>query len=349
MATTPSERMAPAPTTRQRRGCLFMVRRGLKWFVIVLTVLVLLGVAYQTIATETDKRGYAPRGQFYTVNGHQMHIVCKGSGSPAVILQAGATAESLWWLRIQDQLAQHTQVCAYDRPGLGWSEPVSGQRDATTIASELHALLDEAGVAAPYVMVGHSFGAVLTRIYAAQYPQDVSGIVLVDSQLIDEPYASQSEFDQWKTANDAIQVPLWVMIRTGLARVLFSGQFYSAGYPPEVAAELAALQPRNQTFDTDYAERVAAMWPLTQVSAAARDLGDLPLVVIWTPVPGGFQASSVAQQAALSRRGEFDTFSSNSVTRIIDGADHLSLLGNEQHAQQVTDAVLDVIEATETG
>ncbi len=69
-----------------RRGCLFYVTRGLKWFGIVLVALVLLGVVYQAVAVELDKRAYAPRGQLYTVNGHQMHLVCTGVGSPAVIL-----------------------------------------------------------------------------------------------------------------------------------------------------------------------------------------------------------------------------------------------------------------------
>jgi hypothetical protein len=85
-------------------------------FGIVLVTLVLLGVAYQTIAIELDKRNYAPRGQLYTVNGHQMHMVCMGEGSPAVVLQAGGLADSLWWYRVQNQLAEHTRVCALTVP-----------------------------------------------------------------------------------------------------------------------------------------------------------------------------------------------------------------------------------------
>ena len=77
----------------RKRGCLFYVKRGLLGVVVLLIALVLLGVSYQTVATERDKHNYAPRGQLYTVNGHSMHIVCTGEGSPAVILQAGATAD----------------------------------------------------------------------------------------------------------------------------------------------------------------------------------------------------------------------------------------------------------------
>jgi hypothetical protein len=138
------------PTSEsRRRGCLFDIQRGLKWFGIILITLIVLGVAYQTIATELDKRNYSPRGQLYTVNGHQMHIVCTGEGSPTVILQAGGGGESLWWYRVQRQLTPHTQVCAYDRAGLGWSEAASTPRDPVTTAGELHALLEEAGVHPP--------------------------------------------------------------------------------------------------------------------------------------------------------------------------------------------------------
>lgn len=198
MSTVTSARETPvqAQKVQRKRGCLFQLGRGLKWFGIILVALVLLGVVYQAVAVELDKRNYPPRGQLYTVNGHQMHMICMGEGSPTVILQAGGLDESLGWYRIQHQLAEHTRVCAFDRPGLGWSETVSGPREALTIIGELHTLLEEAGVSAPYVMAGHSYGAVLTRIYAAQYPDEVVGIALVDSQLmLPQHFANQSEFD----------------------------------------------------------------------------------------------------------------------------------------------------------
>ncbi|MBZ0288281.1 MAG: alpha/beta fold hydrolase, partial [Anaerolineae bacterium] len=206
--------------TSRRRGCLHTALRVLKWIAIALVALIVLGVAYQTAATELDKRAYTtPRGQLFTINGHQMHMVCMGEGSPAVILQAGGAAESRWWHRVQNQLAEHTRVCAYDRPGHGYSEPTTEPRDALTITAELHDLLAQAGVPAPYVMAGHSFGALWTRIYAAQYPDDVAGVVLVDSTfLIPKRFANQSEFDSWKSNNDALQALAWAIYRVGLMR-----------------------------------------------------------------------------------------------------------------------------------
>jgi pimeloyl-ACP methyl ester carboxylesterase len=341
--TPASETPAQVQNEQRKRGCLFYIGRGLKWFFIILVTLIVLGVGYQTIATELDKRNFSPRGQLYTVNGHQMHMVCMGEGSPTVILQGGASADALWWHRVQNQLAESTQVCAYDRPGMGWSEPVEGSRDGLAIASELHALLEAADVSAPYVVVGHSFGAVWSRIYAAQYPQEVIGIVLVDSTIVHEPFTDQSEFDQWKQALDALNAPFWVMYRLGIARLTEPGAVQQAGYPSDIAFEVAALKSRNQVFDAYYAETVQAMRALAEQAAAAEEFGELPMVVLWASL------SATAHERYSDAREETGAYSSNSVTRVIDGADHLSLLGNEQYAQQVSDAILDVIAAAQTG
>jgi pimeloyl-ACP methyl ester carboxylesterase len=301
--------------------------------------LVLLGVGYQTIATELDKRNYAPRGQLYSVNGHQMHMVCMGEGSPVVVLESGATAESLWWHWVQQQLARHTQVCAYDRAGLGWSEVANGSRDPLTIADNLYGLLQEAGVAGPYVMAGHSFGAVWARIFAAQFPQEVSGIVLVDSTVI----PGESDYPSWKTFNDVVQVGLWAMTRTGVLRLTVSGQFQASGYPPDIAQELSAQQARNQTFDTTYAETIAAMPAFIEAAGPAENLGSLPMAVLWAG------AGPMGGEHLAEVRTAMAGYSSNSATRIIDGADHGSILGNETYAQQVSDAILEVIEAVRSG
>jgi pimeloyl-ACP methyl ester carboxylesterase len=326
---------------------LFRIGQVLKWFGIIIAALVLVGVVYQMIATEQDKRTYSPRGEMYTVNDHQMHIVCKGEGGPAVILQAGGYAESLWWYWVQSQLAQHTKVCAYDRAGLGWSQAASSPRDALNIVGELHTLLEQAGVYAPYVMAGHSYGAILTRIYAAQYPDQIAGIVLVDSGLLSpKQFASQSEFDSWKMSNDALQVLVWGATRTGVMRLILPGEFQKWGYPAEIAPELAALRAGNPVFDADYAERVPGMWALTQASAGAEHFGDLPLAILWAS-----HTNTMMQGIPTLRvlQDEIATYSTNSVSHIVEGADHGSILGNEQYAQQVTDAVLEVIEAVQIG
>jgi pimeloyl-ACP methyl ester carboxylesterase len=333
-----------AEIASQKRGCLFFIGRGLKWFGIILITLIVLGVAFQTIATELDKQNYAPRGQLYSVNGHQMHLVCMGEGSPAVILASGAVAESLWWYRVQNQLAEHTQVCAYDRPGMGWSEPAAGERDALTMTAELHTLLEAAGIPAPYVIVGHSFGGILTRIYAQQYPGDVAGIVLVDSQFVTpKQFASPGEFDSYKTFFDVTQAVTSVVTRIGLMRLLQPATFQNAGYPPDIALEMTGLQARSQVVDAYYAENGPAFPALQEASAAAENLGDLPMYVLWASLSPSYH------ERFSAARDEIAAASSNSVTHIVEGADHGSILGNEGYAQQVSNAVLEAVEAVQTG
>jgi pimeloyl-ACP methyl ester carboxylesterase len=333
--------------TQNQRGCLFYIGRGLMWFGLILIALVLMGFGYQAVAVELDKRNYTSRGQLFTVNGHQMHIICKGEGSPAVILQAGATAESLWWYRVQNQLAQHTRVCAFDRPGMGWSEAVGGSRDPLTIDAELHTLLQEANISVPHIVVGHSYGSILTRIYAAQYPQEVAGIVLVDSQLVTpKHFANQNEIDQNRSYWDAVGFLYSAITRLGVTRLSATSAFQNAGYPSDITSEMTGLQARNQVVDAYYAENGPAFPALQEASAAAEKLGDLPVAVVWASQTF---AQNQANPTLRPYADELSTYSSNLVTHVVEGADHGSILGNERYAQQVSDIILDVIEAAKTG
>ncbi len=343
-----SQTTVEANVSAQKRGCLFYVKRGLIGFGLVLIVLVLSGLAFQSIAVALDKQNYPPPGQLYSVNGHLMHIVCKGEGTPIVILQAGGTADSTWWYWIQNQLATHVRVCAFDRPGMGWSEPTTEPCDALTLVGELHTLLEEADVRPPYVMAGHSWGAVLTRIYAAQYPPEIEGIALIDSAILyPKHFADQAAFDAWKGAFAGQHTVFGAMMRLGLPRLTDPATFENAGYPPDVALELVALHSRNDVIDTDYAEFQDEMWALTKASATAENLGDLPMTVLWAPE--SWRNQDVYLTDLPAARAEISTYSSNSVIRSIEGADHVSILGNEQYMQQVSDVVLEVIEAVRTG
>jgi pimeloyl-ACP methyl ester carboxylesterase len=347
MSTLTATHTSAAQPQARRRGCLFYVKRGLKGFGISLLSLVVLGFVYQTIATETDKGAYTPRGQLYAVNGHQMHLDCLGEGSPTVILEAGGYAESLWWYRIQAQLAEHTRVCAYDRPGLGYSEPTTLPRDPITIVGELHTLLSQAGINPPYVLTGHSYGAILARIFADQYPEDVSGLALVDSAALRPAhFDSEAEFNEWKSEHDMFQAFLGILSRIGVWRLTVGGDFSAWGYPPEIVPEMVALRSNNQAFETYYAEAFPVRHVLNEAAAEAQDLGDLPLAILWADR----EFSSPEERAIIEGiRQEMATYSSDSLTRIIEGAEHGSILGSEPYARQVTAAILDVIASAQTG
>jgi pimeloyl-ACP methyl ester carboxylesterase len=139
------------------------------------------GVIYENIFESRDRRFNPVAGSRFDVGGFKMHIDCTGEGAPAVILDSGLGDTYLSWLKVQPQVAKFTRVCSYDRAGIGYSDSSSQPRTSKVIATELHALLQAAGVAPPYVLVGHSFGGFNVRLYASLYRSDVAGLVLVDS------------------------------------------------------------------------------------------------------------------------------------------------------------------------
>jgi pimeloyl-ACP methyl ester carboxylesterase len=113
--------------------------------------------------------------------GYRVHLYCAGTGSPAVII-AGAGYSFDWGL-VQPEVAKFTEVCAYDHSGIGWSD--SGPADSCALrVHEIHTALRNAGVKGPYVLVGHSLGALVVRLYAAQYPDETAGLVFADHAFI---------------------------------------------------------------------------------------------------------------------------------------------------------------------
>ena len=124
------------------------------------------------------------------VGGRRLYINCTGEakpGVPTVILESGFGNFSATWDKVQPEIAKFTRVCAYDRAGLGKSEPAGAPRTIVAVTEDLHILLEKAKVPAPYILVGHSLGGILTRLYASYYPKEVVGMILVDSAHEDEP------------------------------------------------------------------------------------------------------------------------------------------------------------------
>src|SRR5215207_4893422 len=176
------ETYSQVPPQRRRRGLGFWIRRVLLGLIGSLIVLAAAGALYQAVATTIDRRSFAPPGRMLDVGGYQMHISCTGQGSPTVLLEAGAGTPSGVWAWVQPELTQQARVCAYDRAGLGWSEPGPHPRDAGSVAQELHTLLQRAGETGPFVLAGHSLGGQYALMFAQRYPEETAGLVLIDAQ-----------------------------------------------------------------------------------------------------------------------------------------------------------------------
>jgi hypothetical protein len=175
-----SEPPGPPPPRRRRNAVLTWTRRVVSIVLGLLFVLVSAGAGYESIMYAGDATRYPPAGRQIDVGGHHMHLHCLGAGSPTVIMEGGGGGNVLHWMTVQPDIALSTRVCVYDRAGMGWSEPGPLPRTPERIVAELHGLLVTARVPSPYVLVGHSIGGKYVRLYAARYPLDVAGMVLVD-------------------------------------------------------------------------------------------------------------------------------------------------------------------------
>jgi pimeloyl-ACP methyl ester carboxylesterase len=147
---------------------------------LVVLALAAIGLAWQKIGTAADFRRHPPPGRLVDVGGYRLHVLDSGKGHPTVVFEAGLPGSVLSWHRVHEELAQVVRVVSYDRAGLGWSDPGPEPRSAERIVEELRRLLDRAEIPGPYILVGHSFGGLTTRLFAARYPDDVAGLVLVD-------------------------------------------------------------------------------------------------------------------------------------------------------------------------
>jgi len=144
------------------------------------------GATYQWIATHNELAANPPPGRLVDVGGHKLHILCTGTGSPTVVLESGLGGSSADWGFVQPGVGAFTQVCSYDRAGMGYSEPGPSPRTARRLAHEMGRLLDRSGIAGPLVLVGASLGGFTVRVFASEQPQRVVGLVLVDASHEDQ-------------------------------------------------------------------------------------------------------------------------------------------------------------------
>jgi len=172
-------RIASLPAKVSRKW-LRIAERTVLLFVVLLAAVVAGSASFNAIARLWFRARHPAPGEIYIVDGYKMHIDCIGSGSPAIVLDAGLGNDAVTWAPVQPMLARATRVCAYDRAGFGLSQARPAPRDADHIADELHGLLLQAKVTGPIVLMGHSIAGIYIRDYATRYPEEVAGLVFVD-------------------------------------------------------------------------------------------------------------------------------------------------------------------------
>lgn len=328
-------------------GRFVWVKRILQTLLVILLGLPILGVTYQTISTQMDKNKYPAPGKLFDIGGYRLHLFCLGDPvdhRPTVILEQGLGGSSPAWGLIQPEVAKVTQVCGYDRAGLGWSDPAPAgtPRDGHEVSRELHTLLQKANIAGPYVMVGHSSGGLYALSFAQQYPKEVVGLVLLDS----------SHPDQWLTptgqdlyqSNARVYSMTSTLARLGVLRLRANSQ-PALGLPDLQNRELAAFNSATQDWDAQAAEFFATIQLDDEVRAAG-SLGNLPLFVLTATDHGGPADMEQTWQGLQNELGELST---NSVHKVFEGARHESLWADPKFAVESVTAIDKIIEAAEHG
>lgn len=268
-------------STEKRGGCLGCLGRGLIGLLIVLIVLMVAGVIYQSSASASDLKKYPPPGQLYNVGEYRLHLYCTGEGSPTVILEAGAGSPGLIWMYVQPEIAKHTRVCSYDRAGFGWSDSASGPLSPQQIASDLHALLEAAGVQSPYILVGHSAGGVYVRAFTNQYPSEVVGMVLVDSTHEEQNVRFPPEYQELnKTQNAMFGFCRFVSPFGGMRVTRFFDMATTAYNMDSETGQIFLSTMYRTKYCRAVAEEVEALSTTISQAGTPGSLGDMPLIVL---------------------------------------------------------------------
>jgi pimeloyl-ACP methyl ester carboxylesterase len=252
-------------------------------------ILLLVGLFYQAVSEALDRRKYPPQGELINIGGFRLHLNCIGQGTPTVVMDAGGGAPSIAWGLVPSEIAQFTRVCTYDRAGFGWSDPNPRvPRTSQQSVDELHLLLTKAGISPPYILVGHSLGGVNMRLYANQYPEDVVGLVLVDSshenQMTSEIWRRTKMLSRlYQVFRVVSQVGVLRLIgETNLLPILEDIKRQMQKYPSDVQALFDPF--KSFCYRPDYwataSSELANVKKSLEGLKAITSLGSLPLVVL---------------------------------------------------------------------
>lgn len=301
--------------------------------------------------------------------GRSLNLHCTGSGRPTVIFESGLTDPTNVWGLVQPRVAATTRACSYDRAGIGFSDPAQRPSTSAHIVDDLHRLLRAAAIEPPYVLVAHSSGAIHVRLYAATYPSEVAGMVLVDPSSEDQT-ESYRKLDPRRLTREQWQTQVvgasWGLRRQCIAAAeaatLMAGtELYKKCDFPQMAQLSADLQAATIAFQMTAAFQRAQLSEEETFGAsqdalkrANRDLGAMPLIVLTkgprpppaTPLPPEEQALRDArEQLWFSLNRAIAERSTRGKQRIVPGAGHLIHL---EKPDVVGDAVMDVWRTAKT-
>jgi len=328
------------------------------WLVLIVVIFLAIGYIYQRRTTAADFVQFPPSGQRVDVGGYSLHIYCTGDvDGPTVVVDTGMGDFSTSWQGIQPEVSKSARICTYDRAGYGWSDSSPNPRTATQMANELHQLLVNAKIDPPYILVGHSLGGFTVRVFASQYPDEVVGMILVDSGHEDQLERLPPEYLRLNDKQETYFSVLGFMSRFGILRLIGNSSKGADITPPQVAKMPKEIQPlylmmlsHPSFFDTTLAELRALPETTAQVRATG-SLGDLPLIVLSADgiddavlksigLGDDFPAAQL-RQSFHELQAELAALSTNSTHIIVKGSTHAI---NLDQPDVVIKSILDMVE-----
>ena len=259
-----------------------MVRKIIKWslagLVCLMVVVLVAGRIYQVIAESGDLARYPAPGKLVDVGGHLMHIHCQGKGTPTVVVEQGLGNVSSSWDQIHKQIARTTRVCAYDRVGMGYSEPIAEPVRADEVARLLQRLLQGAGIEDDLVLVGWSAGGVYIREFHRQFPKKVRAMLFVDSSH------EQQQFRLPELpggGGNSVMIIAKYLAPFGLVRLsgIVDGRMEGFEGSDELKSNLVAIYHQSHAIEAMLNESEAFTLD-TRGSQPPSPIGDLPLIVL---------------------------------------------------------------------
>jgi pimeloyl-ACP methyl ester carboxylesterase len=364
MASHDQPNHAGGPTGEDHRGA--FRRRAVHaagWSAAGLVGLTVAAVATTAVLDAVDRRRVTPPGELVELaDGRHLHLQVAGpdgaegataDGRPTVVLEAGSGGfgASMAWL--QRELAAHTAVVAYDRAGYGFSDAATGPHDAASTVADLHEALGVAGLAGPYVLVGHSLGAGYVRVFAAEHPDEVVGLVLLDPVHEEQLALLPDEaLDQLDEAQQQLALAP-VLARLGVFRLVDPQAAIVAALPEDAGGQHRARSITSAGMRA-YGREVAVLADLldevghaeaaaSTATGTGQAFGGLPVVIISATEPAdGESAAARAVMDTLHR--ELAERSPAASHRDVAGADHLSLVFDAEHAAEVAGHVSELLD-----
>ncbi len=304
--------------------------------VLVVLLILALGGSYETISRSTDP-AVVMHGRLVDVGPYRLHLECTGSRGPTVILEPGGGGSAASVGLIAPAVARDSRVCVYDRAGRGWSDPAASPPDGAQIATDLHRLLDRAHVAGPYVLVGHSFGGLYVRTYAAKFPDQVAGLVLVDSTEARSAPVPPPRAGSYSILKHVSSLAATTS-RLGIGRLVADTSF--SELPPRYRDDARATAATGKEM-SGFLDEFGVASRSAAEAGRLRSLGAKPLVVL--------TADRGSARGWMAAQDEMATLSTNSLHRVVPGATHASFVEDPEYAAAVTRAIHDAVAAVRTG